>query len=475
MAKEGITARSEDYSQWYQDIIQTAELAENGPVRGTIIIKPYGFAIWEAIQRELDSRLKGLGVKNAYFPMLIPESLLRREAQHIEGFSPEVAVVTFAGGRDLDEKLVLRPTSETIIYEAFARGVQSYRDLPMLINQWVNVIRWELRPRLFLRGTEFLWQEGHTAHETLEEADEFARLILKTYKNFFEEYLSIPVIEGQKPEWERFAGAHTTYTVEAMMQDGRALQIGTSHNLGQNFSRAFEITFLDREQNRQYVWQTSWGVSTRSIGGLVMTHSDDVGLVLPPKVAPIKVVVTILGEVTDDLKTKGRELVNIFKANGLSTEIDERAIRPGNKFYEWERKGIPVRIEIGAKELKKGEVVLFRRDTKERMNLPLDDNLVAHVKNLLESIQLNLLNSAKKRLKDNTVEPGTIDEFKSALASGKFTLIPFCGDFEAAQVIKNETQATLRCIPFDQNSQPNTRCLFSGKSAKYLALFAKAY
>ncbi|MCS6893711.1 MAG: proline--tRNA ligase [Deltaproteobacteria bacterium] len=473
MKEKVITSRSEDYSEWYLDVIREAELAENGPARGTIIIKPNGYAIWEAVQNELNQRFKELGVRNVYFPLLIPEKLISMEKEHIEGFAPEVAVVTYAGGKELEEKLILRPTSETIMYETFSRWIQSYRDLPLLINQWANVVRWELRPRLFLRGTEFLWQEGHTAHSTETEADEFSRKILQLYKNFFETFLAIPVISGVKPDLEKFAGALRTYTLEAMMQDGKALQVATSHNLGQNFSKAFNIKFLDQNQQANFVWQTSWGVSTRVIGALVMTHSDDNGLILPPSVAPTAVIVTLVGEITSALIRFGQEVLLTLKNNGFTAEVDDRPIRPGNKFYEWERKGVPLRLEIGQTELKSSKLVASRRDNFEKFTFSVS-NLVDTVRNTLNEIQKNLFRIAQERLERNIIEVETWNQFLDAINSNKFVKAFIDPSREILTKIKEETLATLRCIPLTEQNEEGF-CVKSNKSAKVKGIFAKAY
>lgn len=403
-SEKKITPRNEDYSQWYLDVIAVADLAEYGPVRGCMIIKPYGYAIWEEVQKILDKKFKETGVQNAYFPLFIPERLLKKEEAHVEGFAPEIAVVTHAGGKKLEEPLVVRPTSETIMYDAFSNWIRSYRDLPLLINQWANVVRWEMRPRLFLRTIEFLWQEGHTVHETHDEADARARQMLDIYKDFAENIMAIPVIAGVKSESEKFAGALRTYTTEAMMQDGKALQFGTSHNLGQNFAKVFDVKFLDKNSEMQYGWQTSWGVSTRVIGGLIMTHSDDKGLVLPPKIASIQAVITTIVPSENDKETvnnKAEEINKTLVSVGIKSKTDIRDLRPGEKYYEWEKKGVPVRVELGPKDIANNSAVLVRRDTGEKIKVSLD-SIADGVKSLLNEIQSGLYNKALEYQKAKT-------------------------------------------------------------------------
>lgn len=471
-----ITSRKEDYSQWYLDVIDAAELAENSPVKGCMVIKPCGYALWEKTQRILDDKFKATGVQNAYFPMLIPERLLKREKSHIEGFAPEVAVVTHAGGKKLEEPLILRPTSETIMYEVFSKWIRSHRDLPLLINQWANVIRWEMRTRLFLRTTEFLWQEGHTVHATEEEAVDRVLMMLNIYKDFAENYMAIPVIPGRKSESEKFAGAKDTYCIEAMMQDGKALQFATSHNLGQNFAKAFEVTFLDESSIKQYGWQTSWGLSTRVIGALIMTHSDDKGLVLPPKIAPTQVVIVPIIPKEWDKQLVMEESQTIFsnlKLIGISVKLDDRNIRPGEKYYEWEKKGIPLRIEIGPKDLASNTVVIVRRDTGEKKAISLPD-LSDAVISTLELIQNNLFEQAKNRLTENTVSVDNWEDFMKAIESDKFVKAHWSGDSDVEAEIKKETGATIRCIPFDQIEESGT-CVKSGKPSNGRVIFAKSY
>lgn len=471
-----ITTRAEDYSLWYQDVIEAADLAESAPVKGCMIIKPGGYALWEKTQKILDEKFKSTGVENAYFPMLIPEKLLKREEEHVEGFAPEVAVVTHAGGKKLEEPLILRPTSETIMYEVFSKWVRSHRDLPLLINQWANVIRWEMRTRLFLRTTEFLWQEGHTVHATYGEAEARVLQMLEIYRDFAENYMAIPVIPGKKSEAEKFAGASGTYTIEAMMQDGKALQFATSHNLGQNFSKVFDVTFLDDKSQKQYAWQTSWGLSTRVIGGLIMTHSDDKGLVLPPKIAPIQVVIIPIIPKEWDKQLVDEETKTIHAnllSKGISVKIDDRDLRPGEKFYEWEKKGIPVRIEIGPKDLANNSVVMARRDTGEKKSVSLPD-LSETVESTLEMIQNSLYEKAKNRLNDNTVRVDSWEDFKKAIDDNKFVMAHWSGDQDVEMAIKEETGATVRCFPIGQESEEG-KCVKSGKKSIGRVLFAKSY
>lgn len=478
--ENAITPRSEDYSQWYLDIIAAADLAEYAPVKGCMIIKPYGYAIWERVQSILDEEFKKEGVQNAYFPLLIPERLLKREEQHVEGFAPEVAVVTHAGGEKLDEPLVIRPTSETIMYEVFSGWVHSYRDLPLLINQWANVVRWELRTKPFLRTTEFLWQEGHTVHKTLDEADVFAQKMSKVYEMFARDYMAIPVVRGAKSDAERFAGAHTTYTCEAMMQDGKALQYATSHNLGDNFAKAFNIQYLNEQNELTYGFQTSWGLSTRSIGGLIMTHSDDKGLVLPPKMAATKVVIVpVFQESTKDQVLPIAQMIKekLEEKLGLrSVHLDDRDnLRIGEKIYEWEKKGVPLRLEIGPKDIEKEQFLLARRDTGAKEGVKYNsETFVEAVEDILERIQNNLLETAENRLKENTVSVDSWDEFVSALEEGKFVLAHWDGTLETEKSIKEITSATIRCIPFTQKEEQGS-CIKTGAASKGRVLFARAY
>ncbi|HCC83947.1 TPA: proline--tRNA ligase [Candidatus Uhrbacteria bacterium] len=475
MAKR-ITLRSEDYSQWYLDVIAAADMAEHSPVKGCMVIKPHGYAIWEMMQKILDLKFKEIGVENAYFPLLIPQSFLSREAEHVEGFAPEVATVTHAGGKKLEEPLVIRPTSETIIYEVFSNWIHSYRDLPLLINQWANVVRWEMRTRLFLRTTEFLWQEGHTAHATHDDADAFARKMLDVYVDFAENTLAVPVIPGQKSDSERFAGALRTYCIEAMMQDGKALQFGTSHNLGQNFAEAFKVKFSDENNVEQFVWQTSWGVSTRMIGGLIMTHSDDQGLVLPPRIAAVQAVIIPLWFKDEEKATvieKAQSLLAELTAAGVRAKVDLRDGRPGEKLFHWEKKGIPVRIEIGPKDIAAGEVVVARRDTSEKQRMAFVD-VATQVAGLMETIQQNLFDRAAKHRADNTVVATNWDDFVAAIEAGKFVLAHWSGDALDEKKIKTETNATIRCIPFSEAPSEGT-CVFSSKPSTQRVIFARNY
>lgn len=476
MEEKKLTKREEDYNQWYLDVIDAAQLAEHSPVKGCMIIKPYGYAIWERVQQILDPQFKDTGVENAYFPLFIPESFLKREAQHVEGFAPEVAVVTHTGGKKLEEPLVIRPTSETIMYEVFSNWIHSYRDLPLLINQWANVVRWEMRTRLFLRTTEFLWQEGHTAHATNEEADKRARQMLDIYKDFAENYMAIPVIQGSKTHAEKFAGAYTTYSVEAMMQDGKALQFATSHNLGQNFAKAFNVKYTDESNVEQFVWQTSWGLSTRTIGGLIMTHSDDQGLVLPPKIANVQVVVLPLWfkpEQKAEVIEAGEKLFARLKAAGVRAKLDVRDLRPGEKFFEWEKKGVPIRLEVGPKDLAKHSCVFARRDTGEKQNVSLDE-VEATASALLETIQNHLFQRALSYREAKTVSVDSWEDFLKEIEAGKFVMAHWSGDAEVEVKIKEESGATIRCIPFDQKKEKGI-CIFSKKPSKGRVIFAKAY
>ncbi|MFH1472921.1 MAG: proline--tRNA ligase [bacterium] len=474
-----ITPREKDYSQWYLDIIKAADLAEYGPVKGTMIIKPDGLSIWEKIKQVLDERFFDLGVKNMYFPMLIPERFLKKEESHVEGFSPEVAVVTYAGGEKLEEALVIRPTSETIIYDSFSKWIQSYNDLPLLMNQWANVVRWELRPRLFLRTTEFLWQEGHTAHQTNDDADSFAKTILDIYKNLAEEFMAIPVVVGEKSDSEKFAGADKTYTVEAMMSDGKSLQFATSHNLGQNFSKAFNIQFSDENNNKIFVWQTSWGLSTRTIGGLIMVHSDDKGLVLPPKIAPVRVVIIPVWGLEKDKENVLRvaqelhdKLVLIY--DNRSIVIDETNARLGYKHYFWEKKGVPLRIEIGPRDIKNNSVVIVRRDLSEKENVATP-NLTDRINFLLEDIQQNLYKRAKDKLDLKTVQVTDWKQFVVNIEKGNFVIAYWDGTKQTEEEIKKETKSTVRCILEDITKSDKNICVFSGQSANKKALFARNY
>ena len=479
MSNKGITPRSEDYSQWYLDIIDRAELAENSPVRGSMVIKPYGYAIWENMQKELDRRIKDRGAKNAYFPLFIPKSFLSKEADHVKGFAKECAIVTHyrlketADGKGvevdpeakLDEELIVRPTSETIMYDTFSRWIKSWRDLPLKINQWANIVRWEKRTRPFLRTSEFLWQEGHTVHETHEESLKEVLEALEMYKTFAKEILALDTLIGRKSESEKFAGALDTYGVESMMQDGKSLQFGTSHDLGQNFAKVFNIQFADREGKLKHPWQTSWGVSTRMIGALVMSHSDDKGLVLPPKVAPIKAVIVPI------YKDENKEKVLKY-SNGVYNQLvkavddiefdDREFVSPGYKFNEWEKKGVPVRIEIGPKDMDGGQVVIVRRDTSEKNSVYVSE-VNKYVQNLLEEIQENLLNRSKDLLISNTHSVISYEEFKDVISLKKgFVHAHWCGDPECEEKIKEETKATTRCQTSDGKKNKG-KCIYCGK------------
>ncbi|MDD5091896.1 MAG: proline--tRNA ligase [Candidatus Wallbacteria bacterium] len=473
-----ITRQSEDFSRWYTDVVQKAELADYSPVKGCMVICPYGYSIWESIQRELDGRIKATGCRNAYFPLFIPESFINKEKSHLEGFSPECAVVTHAGGEELQEKLVVRPTSETIIYYMFSKWVKSYRDLPLLINQWANVVRWEMRTRLFLRTSEFLWQEGHTAHATYEEAEARTLQMLDEYASFAENFLAIPVIKGVKSDHERFAGAHRTYTIEALMRDKKCLQAGTSHNLGQNFSRPFEITFLDNEGKTQYAWQTSWGVSTRLIGALVMVHGDDRGLILPPAVAPIQVVMVPIwkndGQKEEIIRMLGGLTTDIKNA-GLRVEQDLREnVTPGFKFNDWEMRGVPLRVECGPKDLEEKTVVLCRRDTGTKEKIPLAD-LTGKCVELMPVIQNSLLERARLFLKENITEVNNKEELAAVLEDkGGLVSAHWCHGHSCEDIIKQETKATLRCIPCDAPTEMGS-CVICGQPSEKRVLFARSY
>ena len=475
----GITPRAQDFSAWYNDAVMRAELADYSPVRGCMVIRPNGYAIWELMQRALDDMFKATGHRNAYFPLLIPQSFLEKEAQHVEGFAPEVAVVTRAGGKELDEPLVLRPTSETIIYDSFAKWIHSYRDLPLLINQWANIVRWEMRTRLFLRTTEFLWQEGHTAHETGDEAQDETMKILALYKEFVETELAIPVVTGKKTEWDKFAGAVDTYAVEALMGDGKALQMGTSHNLGQHFSRVFNIRYEDRDQNLQFVWQTSWGVSTRLIGAAVMAHGDDSGLRLPPAVAPIQVVIVpiSMGNWKQDILPIARNIEADLVRAGLRVKLDAREeFTPGWKFSDWEMRGVPLRLEIGPRDVKDSKVIAVRRDIKKKDPLPMA-HLTESVPGLLADIQKSLFNQAEVFLRENTRFVEDYEGFKATIEAKRGFLKAFwCGARACEEKIKGETMASIRVIPLERSEDKTSgRCLSCGQEARTIAYFARSY
>ncbi|MFM8911169.1 MAG: proline--tRNA ligase [Gemmatimonadota bacterium] len=484
-----LTTRAEDFSAWYNELVLRSELADYSPVKGSMVIRPNGYGIWERMQRALDDMFKATGHQNAYFPLFIPQSFLSKEAQHVEGFAPETAVVTHGGGKVLEEPLVVRPTSETIIYHMFAKWTQSYRDLPIKINQWANVVRWEMRTRLFLRTLEFLWQEGHTAHATEAEAETEARLILGLYREFMEGWIAMPVITGQKTESEKFAGALRTYSCEAMMQDNKALQAGTSHNLGQNFAKAFELQFQAENGEQAFAWNTSWGVSTRMVGGLVMTHSDDNGLVCPPRLAPIEVVIVPIWksdeerarvvEAAQKVRTELTEWTGRGATDRLRVTVDDReGVKPGAKYYEWEMRGVPLRLEIGPKDLEKGSVFSARRDTRAKAALPMT-GLPATVAALLETIQGDLLAAAKARREANSHRNVTsYAQFKEIMEGpGGFVYAGWNGDPAIEAKVKEETKATIRVMPdpeFRSAEAPRT-CLVTGEPAKHEVIWAKAY
>ena len=485
-----LTSRKENYSQWYNDLVIKADLAENSAVRGSMVIKPYGYAIWEKMQAVLDQMFKDTGHQNAYFPLFIPKSFFSKEASHVAGFAKECAVVTHYRLKNdengnivvdedakLEEELIVRPTSETIIWDTYRKWIQSYRDLPLLINQWANVVRWEMRTRLFLRTAEFLWQEGHTAHATKSEAITEAETMLNVYSNFAEDFLAIPVLKGIKSPNERFAGAIETYCIEALMQDGKALQAGTSHFLGQNFAKAFDVKYVTKENKQEFVWATSWGVSTRLMGALVMAHSDDNGLVLPPKLAPIQVVIVPIYRKPEELAAvteKVEGLINDLKEKGISVKFDNRDThKPGFKFAEWELKGVPVRLAIGPRDLANGTVEVARRDTLEKEILQFE-GISGKIQNLLEQIQINIYQKAYDFREQNTFVVDDWSEFKTKAESGGFILAHWDGTTETEQKIKDETKATIRSIPIDGKTEEG-KCIFSGKPSNQRVVFAKAY
>jgi prolyl-tRNA synthetase len=473
-----ITPQSQDFGRWYLDVVRRAELADYSPVKGCMVIRPYGYAIWELMQQALDRRFKETGHVNAYFPLFIPESLLMKESEHVEGFAPQVAWVTRGGNEDLEERLVVRPTSETIIGTMYAKWVQSWRDLPILINQWANVVRWEKVTRLFLRTTEFLWQEGHTAHETAEEAEEETLKMLAVYKDFAETELAMPVMDGRKTESEKFAGAERTYSIEALVRDGRAIQAGTSHNLGQNFAKVFDIKFQARDKSVQFVYGTSWGVSTRLIGSVIMTHGDDGGLILPPRIAPYQVVMIPIprGKWKETVLPRVHAIRDELVARGIRVKVDDRESQtPGWKFNEWEMRGVPLRIAIGPKDIDKSQVELARRDTREKSFAPMD-GLAAHVEELLKTIQQSLFDRAVAFRAEHTTETDSYDEFKQIMEGRPgFVVSPWCGSAQCEADIKNETQATIRNIPFSAAPPSGKTCLKCGAEAVASAWFAKSY
>ncbi|MBS1796437.1 MAG: proline--tRNA ligase [Acidobacteria bacterium] len=488
---KGITKRSENYSEWYNEIVKRAELAENSAVRGCMVIKPYGFAIWEKMQRALDDMFKATGHQNAYFPLFVPKSFLEKEEEHAEGFAKECAVVTHYRlkvnpegpglivdpNARLEEELIIRPTSEAVIWNTFKGWVQSWRDLPLLINQWCNIVRWEMRTRIFLRTAEFLWQEGHTAHATEQEAIEETERMLGVYADFAENWMAVPVVQGAKSPNERFAGALETYSIEAMMQDGKALQSGTSHFLGQNFAKAFDVKFTNKEGQLEYAWATSWGVSTRLMGALIMAHSDDNGLVLPPKLAPIQVVIVPIYKTPEDLAAiseKVDPLISELKAKGISVKYDDDdKQRSGWKFAEYELKGVPVRLAIGARDLQNGTVEVARRDTLTKETVALD-GIAGHIENLLAEIQANIFRKALKFREEHTFLVDTWDDFKARIEEGGFVMAHWDGTGETEEAIKTETKATIRCIPFNSVEEAG-KCIYTGKDSAKRVLFAKAY
>ncbi|MFW5696513.1 MAG: proline--tRNA ligase [Phototrophicaceae bacterium] len=479
MASQAVTPQSVDFSRWYNEIVYKADLVTLSPVRGCFIIKPYGYELWEAIKGGLDRRFKATGHQNAYFPVFIPESYLKREAEHVEGFSPELAVVTHAGGKKLEEPLVVRPTSETIIGEAFSQWIQSYRDLPLLINQWANVVRWEMRTRPFLRTTEFLWQEGHTAHATEAEAEEETLQMLDIYADFAINDAAIPVVKGLKSDIEKFAGAVRTYTIEAMMGDKKALQSGTSHNLGQNFARAFDIKYLSRENVEEYAWTTSWGVSTRMIGAVVMAHGDDKGLRMPPRIAPIQVAAVPIYKNDDErgpVMETITKLVAALRAAGYRVHLDDRDDSPGFKFNDWEMRGVPVRLEVGPKDVQKGSAVLARRDIPGRDGKQFVDQgaVPAAVGDLLEAVHNNMLQSAADFRDVNTFDVSSYDELRGVIERGGWARGWWSGSDDDERRVKEETGATLRCFPLDQPGGSG-RCVYTGQPAQRIAIFGKAY
>lgn len=493
MAKElkDLTKRADNYSQWYNELVIKADLAEQSAVRGCMVIKPYGYAIWEKMQHQLDTMFKETGVQNAYFPLLIPKSFLSKEADHVEGFAKECAVVTHYRLKNnpdgqgvvvdpearLEEELIIRPTSETIIWNTYRNWINSYRDLPLLVNQWANVFRWEMRTRLFLRTAEFLWQEGHTAHATKQEAEAKAIEMLNVYADFAEKYMAVPVVKGVKTANERFAGALETYTIEAMMQDGKALQSGTSHFLGQNFAKAFDVKFINNENKLDYVWATSWGVSTRLMGALIMTHSDDNGLVLPPKLAPIQVVIVPIyrsQEQLDTINAKVAPIVEKLKKQGISVKYDNADNkRPGFKFADYELKGVPVRLVLGARDIENGTIEVMRRDTLEKETVTIE-GIEGYVEKLLDDIQNNIYAKALNHRLEMTTKVDTWEDFKTQIEKGGFILAHWDGTTETEEKIKEETKATIRCIPLDGEEEEG-KCIYTGKPSKRRVIFARNY
>lgn len=474
MAK-GITARSQDYAQWYIDVVLRSEMADYSPVKGCMVIRPTGYGIWENIQKHLDRMFKETGHVNGYFPLFIPESFMKKEAEHVKGFAPECAVVTHAGGKKLEEPLYIRPTSETMVWAMYKKWIKSYRDLPILMNQWANVCRWEMRTRLFLRTTEFLWQEGHTAHATEEEAQEEALKMVHLYRRFVEEYLAMPVVVGTKTEKEKFAGAIVTYSIEGLMQDGKALQAGTSHYLGQNFAKAFDVKFQDVDKELKYVYATSWGVSTRLIGAMVMSHSDDNGLVVPPKVATLPVVIVPIWRNDDEAKLvldRARAFTEGW--DPFFFKLDDRDnIKPGRKFNEWELRGIPIRIEIGPRDCENNEVVVVRRDTGDKTSMPMD-GLREKLESMLEEIQQSLFDRAKQRTEDNTFAADSFDDYKDRVGDGGFFKIHWCGSDDCEEKLQRESRSTIRCIPFDAPEEAG-KCIVCGEASARRVIASQAY
>jgi prolyl-tRNA synthetase len=474
-----ITPQGEDFSQWYLDVVLKAEMADYGPVKGCMIIRPYGYAVWEHMQADMDRRIKEAGHVNAYFPLFIPKSYLEKEKEHVAGFSPECAWVTIGGGEELEEPIAIRPTSEAMICSMYAKWVHSWRDLPVLINQWANIVRWEKVTRPFLRTTEFLWQEGHTLHATAQEAHEETLKMLLVYRDFCEEMLAMPVVWGQKSESEKFAGAHKTYAIEALMSDGKALQAGTSHDLGQHFSTAYEIEYLDKNQERARPWSTSWGTSTRLIGGLIMTHGDDAGLMLPPKVAPHQVVIVPIpprkGDWNEAVLPKVREVMASLRRAGVRVHLDDRDNQqPGFKYADWEMRGVPLRLELGPKDIEKDQCVLVRRDTREKSFVPLAET-PARVREVLDAIQKNLLERARTYLAEHTTQARSWDDFRAVMADRRgFLLAGWCGDAACEASIKEETKATIRVQPLDREPVPGS-CIRCGRPSPAEVYFAQAY
>ncbi len=471
---EDITPMSEDFPQWYTDVVKKAELMRYSTVKGCMMILPNGYAIWENIQKNLDAMFKETGVQNVYMPLFIPESLLQKEKDHVEGFAPECAIVTIGGGEQLDERLIVRPTSETLFCDLYSNIVQSYRDLPKLYNQWCSVVRWEKTTRPFLRSSEFLWQEGHTVHATAEEAQARTELMLNVYAEFCEKYLAIPMIKGRKTDKEKFAGAEATYTIEALMHDGKALQSGTSHNFGDGFARAFDMTFTDRDNKVKYVHQTSWGLSTRTIGALIMVHGDDSGLVLPPRIAPVQVMVIPVAQHKEGVLDKANELYEKIKKAGISVQLDDSEKSPGWKFADQEIKGIPLRVEIGPKDIEEGHAVVVRRDTREKITVGLDE-IAERIPEIMEQMQQDMFDRALKFRDEHTYDATTYDEFKDTIANKPgFVRAMWCGDEACELKIKEDTTATSRCMPFEQHKLSDV-CVCCGKPAKAMVYWGKAY